>query len=168
MHAIAITALLLVTQTLPGESTKAVHVVPLVTTKPEICLSVPAGQGVSVVLDKAEVAEMARPRPVKWNTEAERMKLVRSVQAQSIMKGITERNDLLGCKVVELRGDGIYALLEVMNRGHGRVWDMTSGSFLPTVERIEYNIDCSQGLFGTYAFRKPGGEEFIFIQACIV
>ena len=167
MLAVAVVALLPGIPGLAGEAAWAVRVIPLLTSPPGGCVSIPASEGMSFVLDSDEITAMARPRPARWKTETERMRLVRSRQAQVLLEQVSGKVDSLGCKVVETPGAGVHALLEVLDRGHGRVWDPASRSFLPTVERLEYNPDCSQGPLGSYSFRKPGGKGFFLVQACI-
>lgn len=167
MTSTALLGLLLATA-LPGTETRTVHEVPLLRTRPSDCVSVRGGQGIAFVLDRADVEAMATPRPTQWTTEEERMRLVRSGDARALLKGATGHRDALGCEVLEESGRGIYALMDIVAAGRGRAWDATTGTFLPSVERLEYNLDCRQGGFGTYTFRKPGGEEFMFIPGCII
>ena len=149
-----------------GEHRSTGHVVPLITSKPESCLSVQAQNGMFIVLDRADVTEMAKPRPAQWTTEAERMLRVRSTQARALLANSTNTRDALGCEVVGELAKGKHALLEILNRGDARVWDATSRSFLPAIERLDDDPRCDDGLFGGYRFRRPDGEVFMAIQTC--
>lgn len=167
---LAVISLLLVfalaVQEVPERDGSSVHNVQLSTTVPDRCLSVSAGQGLSFVVDVSDVESMSAQAPGQWHTEAERAVLVRSQQARALLATPLGPKDSMGCERQEVLGDGAYALLHLVNQGRARVWDANAKAFLPYVERLEYNLDCSKGGFGKYTFRRPRGDNFFAIMAC--
>jgi hypothetical protein len=150
---------------LPGEATRSIHPVPLMTDAPARCVSLPSGQGMSFVLDRDDLDAMIEAAPKRWTTEEERQAFIRARRARALLDAV-EGTDALGCAVAG-RPDSAYLVLHLGEQGRLRAWDAGVGAFVPLVERLEYNLDCRQGLFGTYTFRKPGGEEFFFLMSCI-
>lgn len=151
---------------LPGEATRSIHPVRLMTDAPARCVSLPSGQGMSLVLDWDDLDAIIDAAPRHWTTEAERQAFIRARRAKALLDAV-EGTDALGCAVAAGPADSAYLALHLGEQGRLRAWDAGVGAFVPLVERLEYNLDCGQGLFGTYTFRKPGGEEFFFLMSCI-
>lgn len=151
---------------LPGEATRSIHPVRLMTDAPARCVSLPSGQGMSFVLDRDDLDAIIDAAPRHWTTEAERQAFIRARRAKALLDAV-EGTDALGCAVAAGPADSAYLALHLGEQGRLRAWDAGVGAFVPLVERLEYNLDCGQGLFGTYTFRKPGGEEFFFLMSCI-
>ncbi len=151
---------------LPGEATRSIHPVRLMTDAPARCVSLPSGQGISFVLDRDDLDAIIDAAPRHWTTEAERQAFIRARRAKALLDAV-EGTDALGCAVAAGPADSAYLALHLGEQGRLRAWDAGVGAFVPLVERLEYNLDCGQGLFGTYTFRKPGGEEFFFLMSCI-
>ena len=156
----------LAAQEVPAGEAPTVHRVHLPTSAPDRCLSVLAGQGLSFVLDASDVEAMSAQGTGKLHAEAERMLLVRSQRAHALLAMPVGQKDSMGCERQEVLGEGAYALLHLFNQGQARIWDANAKAFLPQVERLEYNLDCSYGGIGKHTFRRLGGEEFFAIMAC--
>lgn len=151
----------------PDPQAVTVHTVRLRSSPPGDCISIPAGRGISFVLERADVERMARARPGGWKTEEERMQRVRSVQARALLAPPAGSGDSLGCEVREEPGDGRYALLELLRRQRARAWDAESRSFLPYLQRLDDNLDCRHGPSGAHVFRTPQGRAFMSIPVCV-
>ena len=161
--------LLIAAQILPEEGMHTFQKVQLQSSLPIECVSLPDVVGISLVLDRKDVEDMARLRMKHWKTEEERMQLIRSIDAQDLLKNLSGRRDSLDCEILDM-GAAMdnRALLQLVNIGHARAWDRDSRSLLSHLERIDSNVDCINGKFGFYTFRKPGGVAFMFIHACNV
>lgn len=169
MIASMLAALLLMAQTAPEMSPWAARPTPLLTTRPSgRCISVPAQNGMTIVLERQDVDELVKPLPSDWTTEEERMRLVRSSQAQDLLSAVSDRRDALGCDIAGEIGFGAFVMIELVQAGRGRVWKAAASSFLPAVGVIGYeSMDCSQPR-PDYQLVEPGGDTFFSQVLCSV
>ncbi len=161
--------LLLMAQATSGDPLLKERPTPLLTSPPPAaCISIPAENGMVIVLERRDVDERVQPGAPDWTTEEGRMRSTRSIHAQDILDALSDQKDALGCGVARKAGFGAFTMMELIHAGKGRVWKSAANAFLPSVDVIGYeHRDCiNPG--PDYQLVEPDGGTFFRETLCSV
>lgn len=151
------------------------HPLLLLTNKPQSCLAVPVGLDLTIILDRREVERMAERKAPDGKPEQTRLAYIGSRRARLLLQATHEHEKKLGCPVVgtfwkrvlkHAVPEWLYVVFAIFDRGHGRVWNDRTNSFLTRAQRVDWDVHCRYGSAGEKTLETLEGYELISVPTC--
>jgi hypothetical protein len=152
---------------------EAVHVYPLLTDTPKSCIAIGIKQaGVRIILDKDEVTGIQNGGTSFSAPDERRMSAIRSQQARELLGDTSKETDKLGCHIVTttctdnrcITPDWVYLIFYIFKQGQGRVWSVSTKSYLKQYQYATYGADCGWCPAGFETLRTLNGSAFLSAQ----
>ena len=142
---------------------------PLLVNKPPNCIAVETPKThLQIILTKSELMQLANGALRHAAPDQRRMASIRSQRASELLADTSNDQDTLGCHINSKlvaqpprAVDWVYVVFYIFKQGHGRVWDVTSTSFLKSYRYVTYGAHCGWCPAGFESLRSPSGQTFL-------